>query len=372
MLFDGYRTTKADLHIVYCIPFQYLDLSEVDLCQAPRCSFLLRAYNYGVHVRELQITIHLPSKQPNSPDTGNVSEVVGLLASMPLLMLLEVYLTSSEAGCITHIPHELSVAFRAYRTRLRHFGVSCRGTTPTAHGVRLDERLAAELVSSFPYLSSLTLHRIGSEATSTPLLGALASMQALKALKLLDVEAVNDGWANRAFMSDVQDVMLLCCDRLSPHGLEDLLSTHKRSLVHLALVNTPAAHHAVLPLPANKAKYDLPALRSLLIKSDAGHADSIVYLERFSRTPLRELTVRYAAGMTSLELYSLVAKREIKGPKELSIGLFGLKETREQDLRDICRRTMQYGVHTTIEGKSSLVESPPHSNDRVDLPLHGF
>ena len=284
----------------------------------------------------------------------SVDMAARILATVPLIQTLEIeFLSLNNTYYISSLPTALADALASH-TQIRHFRISCDGETNNIV-FQLDEKLVANIVSGFPRLSSLILHRVNYDILlrSSPLLDAVAKMTHLRKLSVIDVQAVSELWAARRFSSALQELALVCCPRVSPASLDDMLEQHKATLSSLSLVDTPNKDQPLLLHSCCKAKYDLPALQSLSIQGSGNpHHNTIAFLERFSKTDMSLLSVGSAASVTLQNMEDFILSRQLKRLATVEVvGLFDGADVERAHMLALVAKAENIGIRVVSAGK---------------------
>ena len=281
----------------YCLLLQSLDMADIPSNLRDGIADMLHV-SHGRHVRQLQLRIALsPDEQGqgdqlHDPAAVSVALAVRLLTSCPLLHWLEVELVVARSGIyVCKLPSTLASAIAARSGTLLHYGVSCEGTTPSGAPSQLDEGLAAELVLSLPQVQSLTLHRVNYDLLQTahsPLCDSLASLQHLRKLCLLEVDALDSRWT---LSGSLEELTIVSCDRVTAL---DVLLDHIDALNTLTLVNSP------LPLLRRR----LPTIKTLHLECEEA---PVALLEKLAAPPER-LVLKYAPRIEAAALKAYLDK----------------------------------------------------------------
>ena len=317
---------------------------------------------YGRHVRQLQLTIALleiEGGESNLPTALSVEMASRLLKSVPSLQWLEIkFLSLNNTYYVSSLPNILADALAGHK-QIKHFGISCQGETNNLI-FQLDEKLAADIVTGFPRLESLTLHRINHDIllpNYSPLLNSVANLRFLRKLSIIEVQAVSELWALRPLGHNLNNLSLVCCPRISSASLDDILGQHRSSLSSLSLVNTPPRDQAHHNLPSHsKAKYELVALQFLHIEGDNSYIDSIAYLERFSQTSVTHLSLGNAPGITIKQIEDYLIRRQLARLMKVELCLFGTTPHNDHpDWQNLVSKAERMGVEVTNTAGSNSV-----------------
>lgn len=370
------------------LPVQALDFGSIDPHHRNNVIDLLE-FSHGKHVRQLQLRIALGQTSaddqqviPSDPLAISVLQAVRILEAMDHLTWLEVELLPPAPGAyVSLLPSSLASAIGQHAHTLQYFGISAddlpqpsitpQHETPPFPVIpfQLDEGMVASLVSQMTSLTSLTLHRVGKESgRDSSMLGqAISALTELRKLNLLEVQCLDERWLSRKSVDEMcsrgglKELLLVQCDSLTLHCMDQYIHKHRASLVSLSLVATPAlaarrtsSAHTRREV---RTQYDLPALRRLHIEAGDGIIDSVAYIERFSSTGLEELVLEYAPGIDLQSLRRWLLDKKLTKLKKVEIGLGAFVGADEKGIEALACTLATIGVQVLQAPRSTLAAS---------------